>query len=234
MARKKQETLTLFPELLEMTQKFTDEQFGVLMRALFFYRFRGELYSGDDIAVDVAFLSTKSQIDRYQEYCSTLSNNAKVSKEEQSTAKVSKGEQNDPPILSVSISNPILSNPKENVNPADEPPDAMPRGSFEKFWSAYPKKVGKQAAKKAFDRVKVPVETLLTAIERQKCSAQWSKDNGQYIPNPATWLNQGRWEDELEPENAANSRKKNQPIYGCTGLGEAELEAIQRVLREEP
>ncbi len=70
---------------------------------------------------------------------------------------------------------------------------------FDLFWSAYPKKVGKQAAKKAFSRVKTPVETLLTAVERQKCSAQWSRDNGQYIPNPATWLNQGRWEDELSP-----------------------------------
>lgn len=50
----------------------------------------------------------------------------------------------------------------------------------------------------------VPVETLLTAIERQKCSAQWSKDGGQYIPNPATWLNQCRWEDELELSSSEN------------------------------
>ncbi len=40
------------------------------------------------------------------------------------------------------------------------------------------------------------LETLLTAIRRQKCGSQWSRENGRYIPNPATWLNQGRWEDE--------------------------------------
>lgn len=74
-----------------------------------------------------------------------------------------------------------------------------PKGDFEEFWSAFPKKVGKQAAKKAFEKVKVPLETLLTAIEQQKRSAQWSKDNGQFIPNPATWLNQGRWDDEMPP-----------------------------------
>ena len=68
--------------------------------------------------------------------------------------------------------------------------------AFDKFWSAYPKKVGKQDAKKAFKSVKEPIETLLSAIERQKCGSQWSKDNGQYIPHPATWLRQGRWEDE--------------------------------------
>lgn len=68
---------------------------------------------------------------------------------------------------------------------------------FEKFWLAYPKKVGKKAARKVFQKIDVPLETLLTAIERQKCSDQWSRDNGQYIPNPTTWLNQGRWEDEV-------------------------------------
>ena len=43
----------------------------------------------------------------------------------------------------------------------------------------------------------MPVESLLTAIERQKCGNQWSTENGRFIPNPATWLNQGRWEDEV-------------------------------------
>lgn len=93
----------------------------------------------------------------------------------------------------------------------DIPPKA-PKGAkrsdaeFEIFWNAYPTKVGKQPARKAFDKVKVPVETLVAAIERQKCSSQWSKNGGQYIPNPATWLNQCRWEDELpEPANHADT-----------------------------
>lgn len=90
---------------------------------------------------------------------------------------------------------------------AGKPP--VVSAEFEKFWSAYPKKVGKQAAKKAFSRVKVPVETLLAALERQKCSAQWSKDNGQYVPNPATWLNQGRWEDELTPIQCSGKEQIN-------------------------
>lgn len=70
--------------------------------------------------------------------------------------------------------------------------------AFDRFWAAYPKKVGKQAALSAYKKVKVPVDTLIAAVEAQKASAQWTKDNGQYIPNPATWLNQGRWEDVLE------------------------------------
>ena len=98
---------------------------------------------------------------------------------------------------------------REENNRKDIQTDHMPAGKprevdFEKFWSAYPKKVGKSSAKKAFSRVKEPVETLLTAIQRQKCSVQWSKENGQYIPNPATWLNQGRWEDELAAASSQN------------------------------
>ena len=72
------------------------------------------------------------------------------------------------------------------------------------FWSAYPKKVGKKSARKAFDHVSEPVESLVTAIKRQECSAQWSRDGGQYIPNPTTWLNQERWEDQLPQRPSAN------------------------------
>lgn len=103
-------------------------------------------------------------------------------------------------------------------------PQGAPAGAFESFWAAYPKKVGKQAAKKAFDRVEIPVETLLAAIARQKCSAQWSKDNGRFIPNPASWLNQGRWEDELEQAG----QDKNNDVYT---LGESELRSIANLQR---
>ena len=69
-------------------------------------------------------------------------------------------------------------------------------GKFDMFWSVYPKKVGKEAARKAFKKVKVNINVILSAVEEQKYCEQWLKDGGQYIPNPATWLNQGRWEDE--------------------------------------
>ncbi|WP_342620837.1 hypothetical protein [Rhodoferax sp. GW822-FHT02A01] len=79
---------------------------------------------------------------------------------------------------------------------------------FEKFWKAYPKKVAKDAARKAFEKRK-PDQTLLDkmigAVQVQTTSEQWQKDKGQFIPNPATWLNQGRWEDEAVGQ--ANSDK---------------------------
>lgn len=72
--------------------------------------------------------------------------------------------------------------------------------TFEVFWKAYPKKVGKGAARKAWDKIKPNAELhkkIITAVEKAKNCDQWQRDNGQYIPHPTTWLNQGRWDDEL-------------------------------------
>lgn len=81
--------------------------------------------------------------------------------------------------------------------------------SFECFWSAYPKKTAKQNAFKVFEKLKPDEELLnkiLASLERQKKSIQWTKDNGQFIPYPATWLNGKRWEDET---TEVNSNEKN-------------------------
>lgn len=130
-ARKKQETLVLFPEVLSITQKFTDEQFGILMRAAFSYRFAGEIYSGDDVAVDVAFRTVASQIDRYQEFCNTQSMNAKGSEVQPSAAKYSQSQPSDPPIHVQSMSNPCPYPIQSSESIAAEPPHPRPFGKYE-------------------------------------------------------------------------------------------------------
>jgi hypothetical protein len=71
---------------------------------------------------------------------------------------------------------------------------------FNQFWEAYPKKVGRDAALKAWEKVKPPIDDVIYALAWQKQTEQWSKNNGQYIPNPSTYLNQGRWKDEAPVE----------------------------------
>jgi len=66
---------------------------------------------------------------------------------------------------------------------------------FQEFWKAYPKKTGKDAAFKAWKKKIPPIAKCLYTIAWQVKSAQWVKEDGQYIPMPATWLNQGRWND---------------------------------------
>lgn len=84
--------------------------------------------------------------------------------------------------------------------------------NFETFWNEYPKKVGKKDAKRAFDKAlkSVKAETMIRAVIAQKKSGQWLRENGRYIPNPSTWLNQGRWDDEIQPVDSA-PKLKNAP-----------------------
>lgn len=91
---------------------------------------------------------------------------------------------------------------------SDKPPKppAQPTASlhgfppgFEELWKAYPRKVGKDAAAKAFAKRKPDsslLNSMLSAVSAQRGSEQWGKDGGQFIPHLSTWLNEGRWMDE--------------------------------------
>lgn len=71
--------------------------------------------------------------------------------------------------------------------------------SFERFWATYPKKRNKGDALKAWRALKPGEElviAILAAVERAKASVQWRKDEGQFIPYPASWLRARGFEDE--------------------------------------
>lgn len=69
---------------------------------------------------------------------------------------------------------------------------------FDEFWEAYPSKVGKKAAVKSYDAAIAdlggddPEGLILAGLRR--ALPNWT--SGKFIPNPATWLNQGRWDDQ--------------------------------------
>lgn len=69
---------------------------------------------------------------------------------------------------------------------------------FNLFWSAYPKKKSKADAFKVWSKLNPPLDKVLDAINKQKQSADWIKENGQYIPYPSKWLNGMCWEDEVQ------------------------------------
>ena len=130
MARKKQETLVLFPEVLQITRKFTDAQFGALIRAVFSYRFGGEEYSGDDMAIDVAFQAIANQVDRLKEYSEINAKNAAGSESKQGGAECSEMQEKHPPILSNPIQSvPIQSDPVEDTGAQSAKPPARTRFS---------------------------------------------------------------------------------------------------------
>lgn len=67
---------------------------------------------------------------------------------------------------------------------------------FDEFWSAYPKKTAKADAEKAWAKIKPDLQTVLTALSWQSSLEDWKKENGKYIPFPASYLNSKRYEDE--------------------------------------
>lgn len=85
----------------------------------------------------------------------------------------------------------------------------LQKKQFDKFWQAYPRKVSKKEAQKSWKKINPSLELfekILKALEMVKQTEQWKKDNGKFIPYPATWLNQERWNDEI------NMMRDNKPV----------------------
>ena len=94
----------------------------------------------------------------------------------------------------------VRSKESKNKPPISPTGDGL-QERFEMFWEVYPKKVAKQAAVKAWQKLKPGDELtaiIVESVKQQTHSEQWSKDNGRFIPYPATWLNGERWKDEAE------------------------------------
>lgn len=82
--------------------------------------------------------------------------------------------------------------PIRSPQPAAAVDDADPH--WQRFWSLYPKKIGKGAARRSWARALRKVddpEVLIAAARRFAGHA----DDLRYVPYPSTWLNQERWLD---------------------------------------
>lgn len=67
---------------------------------------------------------------------------------------------------------------------------------FLKFWEIYPNKKGKGYAWTSWQKVHPPLDECLKALEYQRREYDWTKDQGQFIPHPSTWINGRHWENE--------------------------------------
>lgn len=110
--------------------------------------------------------------------------------------------------------NPIQSNPNPNPNPITtaraRDPEPQPftepeittgiDRAFDAFWAAYPLHKSKVKAYEAFQALNPDsklLEAMILAIQKQK---SWRRMRDGYIPMPATWIRERRWEDDEEPE----------------------------------
>lgn len=103
------------------------------------------------------------------------------------------------------------------------------RDRFEVFWDAYPKKKSKDAAEKALAKRK-PDEQLfadiMLGLERAKTSVEWL--DKQFIPYPASWLNDGGWMDEYTAAAYTEAQLSVMAMFN-ESLGEALGEASSEV-----
>lgn len=83
--------------------------------------------------------------------------------------------------------------------------------AFDAFWTAYPRKVAKQAAAAEWQRagLELIAITVLTGLERARGSRTWQEAMREpempHIPHPRTWLHQRRWEDLVTSAAPARS-----------------------------
>jgi hypothetical protein len=116
------------------------------------------------------------------------------------------GEQPEEASATIVTLRPVTRNvtPEQNRTEKNKKESRTPNGAldgeFDAFWDAYPKRVGKAAAQKAFAKARKTgsLEAILHGVVA--ADADWNRrgTERQYIPNPATWLNQARWLDEPE------------------------------------
>ena len=119
---------------------------------------------------------------------------------------------------------------KEEIEEGNRGDDHL-RERFNRFWQAYPKKVGKHAAWNLWQSLrpdKELTERMLRAIEQAARGLQWQEQGGRFIPHPRTWLGQGRWDDEpVEPfDQPAITHRGLQALHNVDALVQRHADTV--------
>ena len=141
----------------------------------------------------------------------------------------------------ISTTNKNDKNDKNNIytplTPQEGEGASVQEERFEQVWKEYPKKVAKQYARKAWNRIKPDgelFEKMLKALREQKKSEQWQKDDGRFIPNPATWLNGGYWENEPSVPARRQAEQKKTSAHQYAERAESNYDDVIIHLGGEP
>jgi hypothetical protein len=82
---------------------------------------------------------------------------------------------------------------------------------FEEFWSWYPRKTGKGAARKAYAKALKKKNHIALCHAANRLASDPNLPEKQFIPHPATWLNEERWDDEpYAPRGKTNLKQIQQ------------------------
>lgn len=129
--------------------------------------------------------------------------------EENRSPLTPKGEGDGSEEIEVPFSEPLPAEPDDDELPeVDSRPAWKKDGAFVAFWNAYPgtRRKGAPAAFELWKKYRLNLAALpgvIAALNEDKASHGWIKENGRYIPGPVVWMKQQRWlDDPVEPEPA--------------------------------
>ena len=79
--------------------------------------------------------------------------------------------------------------------------------NFDRWYSCYPKKQARESARKAWEKQKLD-RIFSTIMIKSRAFVEHYRATGkmEFLPMPATFLNQRRWEDEFDTKPASESR----------------------------
>ena len=103
--------------------------------------------------------------------------------------------------------------------------------AFDDFYREYPRKQKRPEALRAWKKIKPEAElvaVIMQGLARWKASADWQEDP-RFIPYPASWLNNKRWEDEPRKAGSGGPRVSAQE-YGQRDYAGEQDEAMRRML----
>lgn len=111
-----------------------------------------------------------------------------------------------------------LSSDKETQQKLDKPSQKELENDFEEVWKAYPKKQGKEAAKKAYIKARkagISNCEIVAGLTRYKLFIQANRTEDRYIKHGSTWFNQKCWEDDysISEKPAANNTVPSEDDY---------------------
>jgi len=101
-----------------------------------------------------------------------------------------------------------ISNPPSEKEKTDKDND-----QFDIFWECYPRKQGKKKALISWGKIKfngqLKVDQIIESV-KQHMLLEWNDKSDEFIPYPATYLHQERWNDELTVNTNNNNGKASE------------------------
>ena len=232
-------SFVFYASWLDAVENLPKEMQGDALLAIVRYGARGEEAADMKPVAKAMLMMVKAQIDannaRYEAGCK-----GGAPRGNQNARKQPKNNQKQPTDNQKTTENNLMINDRCNMFSKEkgrltpsEKEAASKLDGFEEFWKTYPgrRKVAKHLCREKWKTHKLEdiAPRIVAAVRRLAASPDWTKDDGQFVPMPATFLNQRRWEDAPTEESDFSEN----PAHGAAGGRERDAEATKQAKIEQ-